>query len=130
MSPDDRRPWGRSKDALDELAKRRQAVPVVPDPVQRERAGAVRFDPASLERPAVERQRIAAIPARLTPAAIRLLATAISDLAERLGGSLTSPPQFDTAYLPDGRVAITLTLVADVAALNEHAAELDPSTPR
>lgn len=93
--------------------------PGVPSP---EAGGSLRFDPLSLDRPAVER--------RLSPASMRRLGTVVGDLAEALGGSLASPPQFATEYHPDGTVTIVLTLRANLAAFNEHAAEHDSKPTR
>lgn len=127
MSPDDRRRPRRDCEPIVDLASRRQAVPAVPDPAI---GGSLRYDPASLERPTIERQRISTIPARLTPASIRLLATAIGDLAERMGGSLTAAPSFDPAYFDDGTATVALVLTFKVAALNAVAADPDPAPVR
>lgn len=114
---DDRKPrsWLRSVSALDELAARREVYEV-------RKPGAIEPpDPDSLDRPAITR--------RLSPASMRLLGTAVGDLAERLGGSLTAAPSFDPAYIGDGKASIALVLTVSVEALNEYAAEPPPRDP-
>ena len=91
-----------------DIASRRQAVPVVPDPAV---GGSLRFEADRLEGP------------RLSPAAIRLLATRVGDFAEALGGTLTAAPQFEPVYIGDDRCSIALILTVKVADLNRHAAE-------
>ena len=95
-------------DGIVDLASRRQAVPIVPDPAV---GGSLRYDHERLEGP------------RLSPAAIRLLATCVGDLAEAMGGTLTAAPQFEPVYIGDDRCSIALILTVRVADLNRHAAE-------
>mgnify|MGYP001559198494 CR=1 FL=1 len=61
-------------------------------------------------------------PPRLTPAAHRLLSTAIGDARERLGDCLrTSTPPLEVVYLDDGKASVALMLTFDVAGLNAEA---------
>ena len=138
MPTDKRPPYIRIADEAADAARvadQRQRIPTIgdgsrPPGVPSPAGGSLRFDPDSLERPAVERQRIPTIPARLSPAAMRRLGAAVGDLAESMGGSLTAPPGFGTEYADDGSVAVTLTLRVRVADLNRHAAEPTDPTPR
>lgn len=80
-----------------DLAARRQAVPAVPDP---------------------------AVVHRLSPAAMRLLGTAMGDFAERLDGALTTRPVLEPVYLDDGhRASIAIILTVSVDDLNRAADE-------
>lgn len=73
---------------------------------------------------AARRQRIATLPdADLTPAARRLLASAIGDLRERLGDSvIRATPPLEVVPCGDGHASVALVLTFPIAALNAEAA--------
>lgn len=108
---------------LDFCARARQAVPRVvadgPQVTEYDRETMARLDV-----PAVRRQRVATIPQHISPAAARLVATAIGMLREHIGDAiLTSAPPLEAVDIGDGRASMALVLTFDVNALNAHAEE-------
>jgi hypothetical protein len=115
---------------------------VVPDPTPRAHAGPVHYDPASLNRPAVERRQsvptiiddghgdrhaIRIVPS-LTTAARNLVDVAILDLAARLGAAPPTSPSYALTELPGGRISLSLTVTVDTASLNAHAETISKPT--
>ena len=74
---------------------------------------------------AAYRQAVPVIPEqpRLTPAAMRLLGTAVGDLAEAMGGALTAVPMIEPVYVGDDKASVAIILTVRVADLNRRAAE-------
>jgi len=115
--PDDRRPtWPRAVAALDQLNPgQRQAVPTI---VEDELANRRQAVPVLTEI------------AVLSPAARLLVDVALEDLTVRLGAATTCWPAYELIERGDGRLTLSFIATIDVAGLNAHAETLAKPTPR
>lgn len=116
--PDDRRPptWPRAVAALDQLNPgQRQAVPTI---VEDELANRRQAIPVPTDVPV------------MSQAARLVVDVALEDLIVRLGAAPTCRPAYELIERGDGRVTLMFAATIDVVGLNTHAETLAKPTPR